>query len=86
MFCCVCCTGDEPLYTQEVDCTAGAVFAAHARHTVVLQPHEALADCFGSDEPGAEGELTFEVRTCTGLCVCNKEQTANLSMESGKCC
>jgi hypothetical protein len=55
-------TGDEPLYTQEVDCVPAPVIAAQARHTVLLQPGESVADCFAG-EPGTSESLLFQVRT-----------------------
>jgi hypothetical protein len=59
---CVCGAGDEPLYTQEVECVSEPVIAAHARHTVLLQPGESVAECFAG-EPGTPEDLLFEV-TC----------------------
>lgn len=70
-------TGDEPLYTQEVGCVSAPVFTAHARHMVVLQPGETVADCFAAtsgsnngSEPGsasaAPDHLQFEVRGLPG--------------------
>lgn len=56
----VLCTGDEPLYTQEVDCVSAPLIAAHARHTVLLAPGESVADCFAA-EPDASEHLLFEV-------------------------
>lgn len=53
-------TGDEPLYTQEVDCVAAPAIAAHARHTLLLQPGESIADCFVG-EAGSPEQLLFEV-------------------------
>jgi len=56
--------GDEPLYTQEVDCVSAPVLAAHARHTVLLPPGETVAECFsgdGSSETAPPEQLDFEV-------------------------
>jgi hypothetical protein len=40
------------------------VFSAHAQHTVLLAPGQALADCLADDGSGAaeEQQLGFEVR------------------------
>lgn len=53
-------TGEEPLYTQEVDCVDAPAIAAHARHTLLLQPGESIADCFVG-EAGSPEQLLFEV-------------------------
>jgi hypothetical protein len=55
--------GDEPLYTQECGPDSAPVIAAHARHTVLLQPGETVAQCFGLDQPDTQEQqqLTFEV-------------------------
>jgi hypothetical protein len=40
------------------------VIAAHARHTVLLQPGETVAECFGLDTADTheqQQQLTFEV-------------------------
>jgi hypothetical protein len=55
-------TGDEPLFTQEVHgCPADPRFAAHARHTLLLQPGEALADCFSGGGGGGTSSSSVAV-------------------------
>jgi hypothetical protein len=52
-----------------VELVPSPVFSAHAQHTVLLAPGQALAECLADDGsgPAEEQQLVFEVR---------REQTA----------
>jgi hypothetical protein len=56
--------GEEPLFTQEVELVPSPVFSAHAQHTVLLAPGQALADCLADhgSGPAEQQQLGFEVR------------------------
>jgi hypothetical protein len=40
---------------------AAPTIAAHARHTLLLQPGESIAECFGGEAGDAPEQLLFEV-------------------------
>ncbi|KAF6256831.1 hypothetical protein COO60DRAFT_1627040 [Scenedesmus sp. NREL 46B-D3] len=69
-----CFPGEEPLFTQEVGLVPSPVFSAHAQHTVLLPPGQALADCLADDSsaPAEEQQqLGFELQAaqlgCAGV-------------------